>query len=52
MKTKKVNIDFKIMQKAMKEAVRAKALLYGSSIVYLKDGQLIEEYPRANTQKI
>lgn len=49
MKSKQVNIDFAIMQKAMKEAVRAKALQFGSSIIYLKDGNLIEENPRTNT---
>lgn len=51
MEPKKVNIDFNIMQKAVKAAVRAKALQFGSSIIYLKDGILIEENPRTNTIK-
>lgn len=49
MKTKKVNIDFGVMQKAIKIAVREKALQFGSSIIYLKDGELMEENPRAKT---
>jgi hypothetical protein len=49
MKTKHVNIDFTVMQKAMKKAVREKALQFGSSIIYLKDGELVEENPRTKT---
>jgi hypothetical protein len=49
MKTKKVNIDFGVMQKAVKIAIREKALKFGSSIIYLKDGELIEENPCAKT---
>lgn len=49
MKTKKVNIDFGVMQKTIKIAVKEKALQFGSSIIYLKDGELIEENPRAKT---
>lgn len=52
MKTKNVNIDFGVMQKAMKKAVREKALQFGSSIVYIKDGQLVEENPRTNTIRL
>ncbi len=37
------------MQKALKAAVRAKALQFGSSIIYLKDGELVEENPRTIT---
>jgi hypothetical protein len=46
-----VNIDFKIMQTAMREHVRNKAKQYGSTIVYEVDGQLIEEDP-CNSKKI
>lgn len=52
MKTKNVNIDFTVMQKAMKKAVRAKALQFGSSIIYLKDGELVEENPRTRTIRL
>ena len=36
----------------MKKAVRAKALQFGSSIIYLKDGELVEENPRTKTIRL
>lgn len=41
-----VNIDFQIMAKAMREHVRNKATRAGSTIVYKKNGALIEEDPK------
>jgi hypothetical protein len=52
MKSSAINIDFKAMAKAIKEAVRKKAALVESSVVYIKDGKLIEEFPQTNTIKI
>lgn len=43
MKAKNVNIDFTAMQKEIKKAVKAKALQFGSSIIDLKDGELVEK---------
>ena len=40
------------MQKALKEAVRAKASQYGSLIIYAKDGELIEEDPQTKIIRI
>lgn len=51
MKPKQVNIDFKKMGKAFREHVRKKATLAGSTIIYKKNGQLIEEDP-ATSKKI
>lgn len=51
MRLKKVNIDFKVMQQALKQSVRDKAIKAGSTIVYLKDGCLIEEDPRTLSKK-
>ena len=48
---KKVNIDFKVMQQALKQSVRDKAIKAGSTIVYVKDGQLIEENPATQTKR-
>jgi len=44
-KPKQVNIDFKKMEKAFREHVIKKAMLVGSTIIYKKNGQLIEEDP-------
>ncbi len=51
MKTGQVNIDFTVMAKAMREHVRNKAATAGSTIVYKKNGILIEENPR-NSKKV
>ncbi len=50
MTTPQVNIDFKKMEKAFREHVRRKAMLTGSTIIYKKNGQLVEEDP-ATSQK-
>ncbi len=41
-----VNIDFKKMAVAFRKHVLDKALNAGSTIIYMKDGMLIEEDPR------
>ena len=51
MKDSKVNIDFKIMASALSKHVRAKAMAAGSTIVYLENGQLIEETPKKNKKE-
>lgn len=40
-----INIDFEVMRHGLQEYAREKAKQYGSSIVYTKDGKLIEENP-------
>ena len=45
MMKQQVNIDFEIMAKAMAKYVRDKAAKAGSTIVYKKDGILVEENP-------
>jgi hypothetical protein len=52
MNTDQVNIDFKLMSKAVKKNVRDKAIMANNTIVYLQDGELIEEDPKTNTKKI
>jgi hypothetical protein len=49
---KSVNIDFKKMGETFHEFVRSKALLAGSTIVYVLKGKLVEEDPRTNEIKI
>lgn len=51
MNLRKVNIDFKVMQQALKQSVRDKAIKAGSTIVYLKNGQLIEEDPKTLSKR-
>ena len=46
MQKKAVQINFKIMSKAFREFVRQKAIKADSTIVYVKDGALIEENPK------
>jgi hypothetical protein len=46
-----INIDFKKMEKAFREHVRRKAMQAGSTIIYKKNGQLVEEDP-ATSKKI
>ena len=52
MKNISVNIDFRIMAKALKEYVRKSAILAGNTIVYKKSGELIEENPKTTQVKI
>jgi len=52
MNPKQVNIDFKKMEKAFREHVRRKATLAGSTIIYKKNGQLIEEDPATSKKTI
>ncbi len=52
MSKEKVNIDFKLMKKALKESVRDKAIKAGSTIVYLQDGEIIEEDPKTKIKRI
>lgn len=47
-----VHKNFKIRVKALREHVRHKAYIAGNTIVYLKDGQIIEEDSRSNEKKI
>lgn len=52
MKNSPVNINFTKMAIAFRSHVRLKAAQAGSSIVYMKNGQLIEENPKDATTKI
>jgi len=52
MKTPQVNIDFKKMEKAFREHVRKKAMQAGNTIIYKKNGQLIEEDPATSKKTI
>lgn len=47
-----VNIDFKKMAIAFREHVRVKASQAGSNIIYVQNGQLIEENPKDSTKSI
>jgi len=47
-----VNIDFKKMAVAFREHVRFKAAQAGSNIIYVQNGQLIEENPKDSTKRI
>ena len=48
----KVNIDFRLLGIALQKYIREKATKSGSTILYKKDGQLIEEDPRTSQKKI
>ena len=52
MNPRPVNIDFKKMATAFGEHVRRKAMLAGSTIIYKKNGQLIEEDPATSKKTI
>ncbi len=52
MKAEVVNINFKRMAIAFRAHVRLKALKAGSNIVYVQNGQLIEENPKDSTKSI
>lgn len=42
----KVNIDFKIVAEAFHEYVLQKARKAGSTVVYMKNGEVVEEDPK------
>ena len=46
MKSELVKIDFKKMSVAFRNHVIQKAIIAGNTIVYLKDGKIIEEDPK------
>lgn len=52
MKNLPVNINFKRMAIAFRSHVRQKATQAGSNIIYMKNGQLIEENPKDSTTRI
>ena len=43
-----VSIDYEVMAKALRDHVRKKAFMSNSTIVYLKEGILIEENPKTS----
>ena len=47
-----VNINFKKMAIAFRVHVRLKALQAGSNIIYVQNGQLIEENPKDSSKSI
>ncbi|MBX2963045.1 MAG: hypothetical protein KF687_11075 [Cyclobacteriaceae bacterium] len=47
-----VNINFKKMAIAFRAHVRLKALQAGSTIIYVQNGQLIEENPKDSSKSI
>jgi hypothetical protein len=48
----RVNIDFLRMGKAFQQHVRQKAARFGSTIVYLKNGMLLEEDPKRHEHRV
>jgi hypothetical protein len=52
MQKKAVQINFEIMGKAFWEFVLQKAIKADSTIVYEKDGVLIEENPKTSTKSV
>ena len=52
MKIAAVNINFKKMAIAFRAHVRSKAVQAGSNIIYMENGQLIEENPKDSTKKV
>jgi len=49
----KVNIDFSVIGKVVKDLVATKAINAGSTIVYgTPDGMLIEEDPKTHTKRV
>lgn len=52
MKADPVNIDFKTFGKSFREYVVSKAKVAGSTLVYMSNGNLVEEDPRKETIKI
>lgn len=52
MPSPQVHIDFKKMQAAIKAYVRRKAEISGSNIIYVRNGQLIQENPKSNKKTV
>ena len=52
MKKGLVNIDFKVMAKALRAHVLKTALLSDSTIVYIKGGEMVEENPKTSQTRI
>lgn len=52
MKISMVNINFKEIAIAFREHVRIKAIQAGSNIIYMENGQLIEENPKDSSKKV
>ncbi len=52
MKMTAVNINFKKMAIAFRAHVRFKAVQAGSTIIYMENGQLIEENPKDSSKRI
>jgi len=52
MKKEAVNINFKKMAVAFRAHVRLKAMQAGSNIIYVQNGQLIEENPKDSSKSI
>ena len=52
MQQKAVHINFEVMAKAFREFVRTKAIKADNTIVYVKDGALIEENPKNSVKTI
>jgi hypothetical protein len=52
MPSPQVHIDFKKMQTAIKAYARRKAEISGSNIIYVKNGQLIQENPKSNKKTV
>jgi hypothetical protein len=47
-----VNIDFELLSRAFQKYIREKAKMSGSTILYKKDNQLIEENPKTFKKRI
>ena len=43
-----VNIDFEVMRYAVKKHAREKAIKFGSTLIYVENGRLIEEDPSSS----
>lgn len=52
MESAEVKIDFAVMEIALREVVVEKAKKANSTIVYMENGQLIEEDPNTSEKKI
>jgi ABC-type uncharacterized transport system ATPase component len=52
MKVTSVNINFKKMAIAFRAHVRSKAMQAGSNIIYMENGQLIEENPKDSSKRV
>jgi hypothetical protein len=52
MQKKMVHINFEVMAKAFREFVRQKAIQADNTIVYVKDGLLIEENPKTSAKNV